>query len=1259
MPELVPAPWLRQDDALPLSTPPTAPEEPETKLTPAPWLKPAEPTLTPAPWLEKPPENGPMPGPLDAAWAGLKHSLTDISQGTEVAQGQKPTPDTAETNPAAQSYNWQDLEHFYSRGLPKTMYRLAESSPTLAAGVLGGIAGSAVSPGLGTAIGGAGGAAVGAALQAIGPTFAAELKKSPNDPEGAWDRSVKSTVVSGLASGASWAAFGSLKMFNGPLKQLAFQAFGVQPAINVAAQTAKDVATGESPTFEKSWEAAKEGAIGTVVPAVGHALLTGRFGEPQTKSAIPTPAESAAKAQTLRNGALDAMIEANTTPHLHVRDKMLQRADDLKSAADYEEDRYTAPFFAKQKVQQAEALEAKAAAEPDKVISQMYTDMASEQRRSAGHDLWISKLAPPLEKPVGPLAKMKQYYLNNIDPSMTSEHALQAESVMRAYKASQNYIDESLNHFAKVSYRQKWNDEVPFTDQLRFLEAYQSGLPVPQDLQTKYPWTLKAEPEYRKQLKDTYDEEVAMGSKAHFLENYMSGFWKDQVKAEKLFAPQQLQQSMGDTWFQKSKTYDLIQHGIDNGLEPKYENIQDIVTARRRAGGDMIEKMKMLRSLQEMGLATPTAEAPAHIKNPNITGDPYEWQPINAPDRQQWMIAPDIQPMWENAIKSKGLWGDPGTMGDVFRGYMAVKAYWVPIKLALSAFHFVHVAHINAVNNMSRALVEAFGSPISGQQSLMDRFRAIPEAMLQSVADPFFRAMPYMPFKGKDIMRAFETTKENQTPQQAFYTKMMTEGGMAAHLSYPLRMKGEQAFWDAVGQNRYLNAMFYDPKTGTVMAGPGLAYKKTMGAMFEKWIPSLKTAAYMREAEALFRRRPDLITDDVNRKVALSAIGKQVDGRFGEMFYGGLFWNRTLKDAAIGSFLSLGWNLGFIKEFGGGAFQHIARRAMDAPNPTRALVRETTNKTMNMFLYGLTAAVINAAMTKGMSGEDPTGLDLIFPRIGGLNPDGSPRRITNAFYTREVPMAMKNIQERQSVLGGLSQMMYHKMMFAPFAEMWNNKDYWGNEIYNENSGTFQRSVQLAQHLFGNELNPMSVSGAKRALQLSGKPHDTMDVLKQLTDRDVYMPLAGFGPAPTYASASPLQNRLGYLYKEHVNPQSNSFEVAEIMKKRAEARTEYMGAMQRGDQDAKMAAALKLRNLGMVTKEINKIKPGGADLYRFQRLNSLDKISLMKTMTPEEFKTFFPVYRGKKPTSQLDPEIVKLWQKYNATKSGLETAPWLR
>jgi hypothetical protein len=46
------------------------------------------------------------------------------------------------------------------------------------------------------------------------------------------------------------------------------------------------------------------------------------------------------------------------------------------------------------------------------------------------------------------------------------------------------------------------------------------------------------------------------------------------------------------------------------------------------------------------------------------------------------------------------------------------------------------------------------------------------------------------------------------------------------------------------------------------------------------------------EAQAALRRDPSLLTDPVRRRLALRAIGKSIENRFGEMFYGSLFWNR-------------------------------------------------------------------------------------------------------------------------------------------------------------------------------------------------------------------------------------------------------------------------------------------------------------------------------------------------------------------------------
>jgi len=1232
------APWLQPTptDFAPTPEAEKPPPAPWLTQTPAPSPTPAPSNL--APWLAtgssasagtanqsaNTPVDLPMPGPLDALMAGLRRSVSESGQSVQTLQGQTPTAIPQEQSPLTEPFALRDL-YEPSRGLSKIAYGVGESSPTLAAGIAGGAAGSLIGP-EGTLVGGAGGAALGAAFQTIGPSFAAQLRRTPRDPDGAWTRAVEESIASGAFSGASWAAF-PLRAFNGPLKNLAFQAFGIQPGISMAEQATKNVIEGEDATKGLK-EAYTSGAVTTAVPALGHLALRGRYGEAKTKETEPTPAEIAAAVQEHQTRASNYAQQA-AQPGLSPSqvEKFTQLADHHNSIATAMADRQAAKGRAAAAEQQADQYEQQAQ-NPNLTAPQRDTliEQARTQRQIARQESFIGNIPPPLPpKPGGILGRLKEGYLNNIDPAMRSEAALKADAVVAKFRSARAQLEDSIIARGEKTYAYKWPKVDP-ADQDRFLFSVETGTALPADVLGRHPWMDNAARDYRAQLDLSYRLEKDLGSRADYLENYFPHIWKDPDRAHQVFTPENLAQSMGPTWFQKARTYDLIEMGKQNGLELKHNNIQDIVNSRLMSGADMINKMEMLHDLQRLGVATPAERAPAHVSNPSLIGSPFRWDQVTAPSGEKWLLAPDVQALWKNGVEAKGLWANEGTVGDAFRSWMKLKNAWVPIKLGLSFFHPVHVAHISAVNNMSRALRETFGP---GQQSLARRFIAMPEAVLQTVGDAFFALPIGTPNKGKTMRESWITPRENQTPAQKAMVQLMNEAGISAQLSEQMRIRAKRDFSDAINTNKYLKAL---------PAATRLGLERLSSWMFEEWIPNLKMAALQREAEALFRRRPDLMTDNTNRRVALRALGKQIDNRFGEMTYGSLFWNRTLKDASIGSFLSLGWNLGFAREFGGGFFEPIVRRMIDAPNPTRALVRQTTNKTTNMLLYGLTAMTINAAMNKAFTGDNAEGLDYIFPRIGGLNPDGSPRRITNAFYTREVPMAYKNIEEQQSVPAGLAQMLYHKMLFQPFIEMGQNKDYFGNQIFDENAPFFKQAYQFGSHLLSDQLNPMSVAGAKRALQLSGKPNTTLDVLKQLGDRDVVLPFLGFGPAPAYASKSPLENRIMYLFKRYVAPEAKSFETGAKSIEKSEARTAYLGAIQRGNQQAKIEAAKKLAALGVPTKEINKLQPGGSTQYMFQRLPAPDQKALLKTMNRQEFKQFFPKSQKK---LRGDPEIAAL------------------
>lgn len=253
-----------------------------------------------------------VPGALTS---GIRHGIGSVGQTLHLGHA-------GDTHAAASPFEWSDIWHPGS-AVAKTAYRLGEGSPTLAGGISGGVAGTALTGGpWGGIAGGALGAAGMNALQTLGPAFEREMQASPKDPDGAWSRAVKSTLLSGAATGAAWAAFPA-RFFEGPLKNAAFQIFGVQPGLAVAHQAGENILH-DRPALEGAGEAYKEGAIGTAVPIAGRAAIS-RIGE-ATGLTHPSPQQMAIQAaQKAAKGEPPTAAELSAIASRHYQD--IERAN--------------------------------------------------------------------------------------------------------------------------------------------------------------------------------------------------------------------------------------------------------------------------------------------------------------------------------------------------------------------------------------------------------------------------------------------------------------------------------------------------------------------------------------------------------------------------------------------------------------------------------------------------------------------------------------------------------------------------------------------------------------------------------------------------------------------------------------------------------------------------------------------------------------------------------------------------------------------
>jgi hypothetical protein len=726
---------------------------------------------------------------------------------------------------------------------------------------------------------------------------------------------------------------------------------------------------------------------------------------------------------------------------------------------------------------------------------------------------------------------------------------------------------------------------------------------------------------FRAAMDRSYADESRWGSKAYYFDNYAPHIYERPDDAARWF--KQRMDSMGPTWFQHHRHWEIIQDAIQQGgLKLKSTNPADLMNMRLAASADMQSRTQLLYNLQNRRLAS-------RYLNPGLARALLSrgWQEINGPDRERWYLAPDVQDLWKNAIEARGLWSREDTVGGAFKTWMAFKNAWVPVKLALSLFHPFHVAHINFSSAMGRAYSELVNNhdPAASFDSLV-------------------QGLKFYPKLGRMALQAWAKPEHTWTPDERMNMEMMRDGGFSPQMSEELRsnvmknllegwyktMRGEASSWDIA-------------KLPFQAIGSVLRHNPLQSIIFEHYIPAVKAAAYLNEARTRLRANPQYMNPmfDAERRVMLRDVAKSVDNRFGEMFYKNLYWNRTFKDAMIGSWLSLGWNLGFVREFGG-AISEQGTRHMFSQHPGLQASRDARTKLPFAVAYMTSAAGILGAMSYMLSGDPAEGWDYVFPRIGGKNPDGSPRRITSPFYLREVPMAIQHISERGgNVATGIGDMLWNKMMFEPFTEMWNNRNYYGYNIWDENAPLYKQVYQGVKNWVKDQ-TPMSITGANRASDTGG------------TTKDQLMAYAGFAPAPSYVEKSGIQNRISYLYRQHVQPTSRTEEEGEMSEAQVSARHHILLARQNQDPQALTAAIQQARDAGLSPGSIRNVGKMPADVSMYKRLPNADQKAILNQASDEDFLRYI---RQANTKVKADPAIRERWHDlFNANQKAPTATP---
>lgn len=492
-----------------------------------------------------------------------------------------------------------------------------------------------------------------------------------------------------------------------------------------------------------------------------------------------------------------------------------------------------------------------------------------------------------------------------------------------------------------------------------------------------------------------------------FITDYYAHMWKENptVVGEKMGAF--AKQGSGRSF--KQRTIPTISDGIKAGLTPKFENPVETTMAYSQNMSRYVATHDMLNELKTQGYAkwySPGSKniPPNWVKldgimtsktAPMSAGTIKAGTPAGsntgktlATGRQIQLYAPpEVARVFNNFI-SKGM-----EHGDIAPFYQAARTAangMTQLKLGLSAYHLSTMANEAMINDYARA------------------FRAASRGELKTAGKAMLTA-PVAPVKS--YMRGMKMQRElldKQVPDAMSkqINDAFVKSGQTLRMDPFLRTRASGSFYNALHKGTFKREL----KEAADRIYKGTAWEKTKGVadlaanviqttaapLFEKYIPAVKRGAFASEMEDFLKSRPKATQDEIDKEAI--KIADSIDNRFGELNQDNLFWNKTMKQAAQLALLSPTWNLGTIREIGGGI-----KDVMGAA-PQLAKGEGISRRTAYIAGLAFNTALMSSVYQYLKTGKPPGSVkDLMAPQTGGTDiVSGKPERAMTPGYQKDV-----------------------------------------------------------------------------------------------------------------------------------------------------------------------------------------------------------------------------------------------------------------
>lgn len=480
-------------------------------------------------------------------------------------------------------------------------------------------------------------------------------------------------------------------------------------------------------------------------------------------------------------------------------------------------------------------------------------------------------------------------------------------------------------------------------------------------------------------------------------------------------------------------------------------------------------------------------------------------------------------------------------------------------QLGLSGFHVTGTA-LNAITSQfANGLQDiAHGHPIKG--------------VIDAAKAPFAPA-EYI-FKGSKIIKDFKAGTTSADIQN------IAEGGGRI---------GAQVDYKATGLAKSLEQL----KSGSVKEGikgvasaPFRAFNTAAKPIMEYWVPRIKAGA---EKELIDRKLSELPKDanPETIRAAKAAAIDSIDNRFGQLTQDNLMWNKTLKDGMGLVMRSPGWNIGTIREIGGGLTDFATKTARGKG------LSERSAYTVSL---AATTMMLGTAMSYMFTGKPPQDAkDYFYPKTGKTDKNGNEERVSLPTYAKDVfAFSHDPVQTvKNKAAPGI----------AIAQNLATNKDYFGNLIRNPQDSAGTQAKQTGDFLAKSVL-PFSVTaGNQRA---------------EKTPSTATQSFFGVAPAPGYITKSNFSQKVQAALSQATGSKPLTPEQQKLVTDKTEAKNQ----LKAGSTDA-------LQNLvrsGQITAKqgdnlfLTSQKPSLANQYAYLlKVDPKSANDLLKTAGPDDLK----------------------------------------